>query len=68
MRMAISVTALLHCLAVSPGWDEAIPQMTRGQVAIVTCPPGKAYGARGAPPVIPPNATLDFEVELIDFN
>ena len=49
------------------GWDEAIPQMTRGQIAIVTCPPEKAYGSRGAPPVIPPNATLDFEVELIDF-
>lgn len=60
----LEVVSAPRCTA---GWDEAIPQMTRGQVAIVTCPHEKAYGARGAPPVIPPFASLDFEVELLDF-
>ena len=49
------------------GWDEGIVQLTKGQKAILTCPPDYAYGANGFPPVIPPNATLIFEVEVVDF-
>jgi FKBP-type peptidyl-prolyl cis-trans isomerase len=49
------------------GWDLAFTQMKRGQKGILICPPDYAYGARGAGNVIPPNATLKFEVELIDF-
>ena len=49
------------------GWDEGIVQLQKGQKAILTCPPDYAYGAAGAGNVIPPNATLSFEVELIDF-
>lgn len=49
------------------GWDEAVPQMSKGEKARLTCTPDYAYGARGFPPVIPENATLIFEVELLDF-
>ena len=49
------------------GWEEALPQMSRGQIAKVTVPPAKAYGVRGYPPIIPPNATLVYEIELISF-
>jgi len=49
------------------GWDESIIQLKKGQKAIITCPPEYAYGTRGVPGVIPPNSTLVFEVELVDF-
>ena len=49
------------------GWDEGVTKMKKGQKAIITCPPDYAYGARGAGALIPPNATLTFEVEVIDF-
>ena len=49
------------------GWDEGICQLQKGQKAIITCPPEYAYGSQGAGGVIPPNATLTFEVEVIDF-
>ena len=42
-------------------------QLKKGQKAILTCPPEYSYGARGVPGVIPPNSTLVFEVELVDF-
>jgi FK506-binding protein 1 len=49
------------------GWDEGVVQMSKGEKAKLTCSPDYAYGAKGFPPVIPANATLIFEVELIDF-
>ncbi|KAG8909593.1 FK506-binding protein 1, partial [Tulasnella sp. 417] len=48
------------------GWDEGVVQLSLGQKAILTCTPDYAYGARGYPPVIPPNSTLKFEVELLE--
>jgi hypothetical protein len=49
------------------GWDEGVPQMSKGERAKLTCTPDYAYGERGYPPVIPQNATLIFDVELLDF-
>lgn len=51
---------------VIPCWTEAVQRMKPGGKARLTCPPGIAYGDRGAGGVIPPGATLTFEVELID--
>jgi FKBP-type peptidyl-prolyl cis-trans isomerase FkpA len=50
---------------VIPCWTEAVQMMKPGGKARIVCPPGLAYGERGAGGVIPPNATLVFEIELI---
>lgn len=50
---------------VIPCWTEAVQMMRPGGKARITCPPRLAYGERGAGGVIPPNATLNFEIELI---
>ena len=47
------------------GWDVGIASMSVGEVAVLTCDPAHGYGAAGAGGVIPPNATLAFEVELL---
>ncbi len=47
------------------GWDEGVKGMKVGGTRVLTIPPDMGYGARGAGGVIPPNATLLFEVELL---
>ena len=50
---------------VIPCWTEGVSKMREGGKAKLTCPPGIAYGSRGAGSAVPPDATLSFEVELL---
>ncbi len=48
------------------GWDEGVEGMKIGGIRKLVIPPQLGYGSRGAGTVIPPHATLNFEVELLD--
>ncbi|KAI0036530.1 peptidyl-prolyl cis-trans isomerase [Vararia minispora EC-137] len=50
------------------GWDEGVPQLSLGTKANLVVSPDYGYGSRGFPPLIPANATLYFEVELLQIN
>ena len=52
---------------VIPGWDLTVATMLKGEKCVVKIAPEYAYGDSGAGNVIPPNATLTFQMELIDF-
>ena len=58
----------VQCSYVIPGWDEGVQGMKVGGVRKLTVPPELAYGERGAGGVIPPNATLLFEIELLEIS
>jgi FK506-binding protein 1 len=47
------------------GLDDAIGRISKGTKCLLEIPPNRAYGARGFPPMIPPNATLEYEIELL---
>jgi FK506-binding protein 1 len=50
------------------GWDEGVVQMSLGEKATLDITPDYGYGSQGAGGVIPPNADLVFEVELLKIN
>ncbi|XP_012241127.1 peptidyl-prolyl cis-trans isomerase FKBP4 isoform X2 [Bombus impatiens] len=53
--------------SVIKAWDIGVATMKKGEVALLTCAPEYAYGKNGSPPKIPSNATLKFEIEMIDW-
>ena len=50
------------------GWDEGVALLSKGASARLVIPSNLAYGSNGAGGVIPPDATLVFEIELVDFS
>jgi FKBP-type peptidyl-prolyl cis-trans isomerase len=58
----------MACGYVIPGWDEGVKGMQVGGVRRLVVPAELAYGAAGAGGVIPPNATLVFEIELLELS
>lgn len=49
-------------------WDIGVATMKKGEIAMLTCAAKYAYGKSGSPPKIPPDATLKFEIEMIDWS
>ncbi len=59
------LTFVIGIGSVIKGWDEGILEMQLGEIAILKVTSDYGYGAEGMPPIIPPNADLEFEVELL---
>ena len=58
----------LDCQFVIPGWDEGLKGMQVGGMRRLVIPSSLGYGSRGAGNVIPPDATLIFEIELLEIS
>ena len=72
MKVVILIhNASLNCPFFLPqviaGWDDGVAKMSKGQRAKLTISPDMGYGAQGVPGCIPPNSTLVFDVELLNF-
>jgi FK506-binding protein 4/5 len=50
------------------GWDEGVGTMKKGERASFIIPPNLAYGELGSPPLIPPNSTLIFDIEMLSWS
>lgn len=59
---------LLMSGEVIKGWDEGVATMKKGERAIFTIPPNLAYGELGSPPLIPPNSTLIYDIEMLSLS
>nr|CAD7460451.1 unnamed protein product [Timema tahoe] len=53
--------------SVIKAWDLGVATMKKGEISIFTCKSDYAYGKNGSPPKIPPDATLVFEIEVVDW-
>ena len=58
----------VDCSYVIPGWDQGVKGMRVGGIRRLVVPPELGYGIRGVGGVIPPNATLIFEIELLEIS
>ncbi len=59
---------ILGASQVIPAFEMVVPQMSRGSHGKIVVPPEYAYGDKGYPPIIPPKATLLFEIEVSSFS
>ncbi|NEU34406.1 FKBP-type peptidyl-prolyl cis-trans isomerase, partial [bacterium LRH843] len=53
--------------SVIKAWDIGVATMKKGEMCVLTCKSEYAYGKSGSPPTIPPDATLIFEIEMLDW-
>ena len=61
-------TFILGVGKVIPGWDELVPQLSKGSRVRVHIPSEDGYGAKGNPPAVPPSTDLLFDIEVLDIN